>query len=125
MTTTFQPELSFDPNVPDSELAEALHTHCQTTIRQVDAMRFNGPCFDQKHDGTRLTGQIVRVFNLMRDGKWRTLDEIATATGDPHASISAQLRHLRKERFGGHTVEKRSRGERIHGLWEYQLIVNA
>ena len=140
MTTTFQPELAFDPNVPDSELAEALHTHCQTTIRQVAAlnaltekiesaglyeqaapMRFNGPCFDQKHDGTRLTGQIVRVFDLMRDGKWRTLAEIEKAIGDPQSSISAQLRHLRKPRFGGHTVEKRSRGNRSNGLWEYRV----
>ncbi len=57
----------------------------------------------------------------MRDGKWRTLDEIATFTGDPHASVSAQLRHLRKARFGGHKVEKRARGDRHCGLFEYRL----
>ncbi|KKL56177.1 hypothetical protein LCGC14_2247980, partial [marine sediment metagenome] len=36
-----------------------------------------------------------------------TLCEIEDLTGDPPASISAQLRHLRKERFGAHTVERR------------------
>lgn len=85
-------------------------------------IRFNGSDYVPKIDDVRLTGQILRVFNLMRDAKWRTLDEIAQATGDPHASISAQLRHLRKDRFGAHKVSKRSRGERASGLYEYQLI---
>jgi DNA-binding transcriptional regulator GbsR (MarR family) len=61
---------------------------------------------------------------LMRDGRWRTLDEIARSTGDPHASISAQLRHLRKARFGEHTVDKRARGDRRQGLFEYRVQVN-
>jgi len=88
-------------------------------------MRFDGPAYSQKYDQARLSGQILRVFNLMRDGRWRTLDEIAGATGDPHASISAQLRHLRKERFGAHTVNRRARGERDRGLFEYSLTVNS
>jgi len=84
---------------------------------------FNGPDYDPRHDNVRLTGQILRVYTLMRDGQWRTLDEIAGSTGDPHASVSAQLRHLRKPRFGGHVVEKRPRGDRERGLWEYRLVV--
>jgi hypothetical protein len=60
---------------------------------------------------------------LMSDGYWRTLDEIAHATGDPHASISAQLRHLRKPRFGAYVVEKRHRGAPARGLYEYRLLV--
>ncbi len=63
------------------------------------------------------------MFDTMRDGRWRTLQEIADVTGDPQASISAQLRHLRKPRFGGYTVEKRRRGLPEHGLYEYQLVV--
>lgn len=82
---------------------------------------FNGPVYEPKFDKARLTGQIKRVYGLMIDGAWRTLDEIARATGDPHASISAQLRHLRKVKFGSFTVDKRPRGDRSHGLWEYQL----
>lgn len=84
--------------------------------------RFNGSDYQADADNARLTGQIARVYELMRDGCWRTLDEIAGETGDPQASISAQLRHLRKPRFGAHTVEKRPRGERMHGLFEYRLI---
>lgn len=86
-------------------------------------MRFNGPAYEPEKDQERLTGQIFRVFSLMRDGKWRTLAEIASRTGDPQASISAQLRHLRKPRFGGHSVDKRARGDRANGLWEYRLEV--
>jgi len=86
-------------------------------------VRFKGPVYEPKHDLRRLTGQILRVWETMRTGQWRTLREIADLTGDPEASCSAQLRHLRKPRFGGHRVEKRSRGDRKAGLWEYRLIV--
>ena len=85
-------------------------------------LRFDGAEYVPSLDNKRLTGQILRVFELMRDGRWRTLQEIADATGDPHASISAQLRHLRKIRFGAHVVNRRARGERERGLFEYQLI---
>ena len=74
--------------------------------------RFNGSDYESKFDDIRLTGQIQRVFDLMKDAQWRTLDEIAATTMDPPASISAQLRHLRKPRFGGHMVLKKNRGER-------------
>jgi hypothetical protein len=86
--------------------------------------KFNGPEYDPKYDQARLTGQILRIFNVMRDGRWRTLGEIEALTGDPQASISAQLRHLRKKRFGAHIVLRLPRGDREHGLFEYQLLVN-
>jgi hypothetical protein len=101
-------------------VASHYNTHAITSSQK--PFNFDGPEYDPSKDQKRLTGQILRVFNLMRDGKWRTLDEIASATGDPHASISAQLRHLRKSRFGAHTVNRQSRGERDHGLFEYQLV---
>ena len=89
-----------------------------------EPMRFNGPDYDPKYDQKRLTGQIKRVYDLMIDGRWRTLGEIAQETHDPEASISAQLRHLRKPRFGSHLVDKRRRGDEKRGLYEYKLIVN-
>lgn len=87
----------------------------------LELAHFNGPAYEPEHDQARLTGQIQRVFDLMHDGRWRTLDEIASTTGDPPASVSAQLRHLRKRRFGAHVVERQARGDRSHGLWEYRL----
>ena len=72
-------------------------------------------------DDHRLAGQILRIVSCMADGRWRSLADIEAITGDPAASISAQLRHLRKRRFGGHTVNKEYLGE---GLWVYQLRLN-
>jgi len=82
---------------------------------------FNGPAYQPELDFQRLQGQIRRVWDAMKDTRWRTLSEIASVTGDPEASISAQLRHLRKERFGSHTVNRRARG-RSTGLHEYQVV---
>lgn len=59
---------------------------------------------------------------------WLTLEELAKLTHYPPASISAQLRHLRKQEFGGYEVEKRQRvsgrvlqGEDFGTVWEYRL----
>ena len=62
---------------------------------------------------------------------WLTLDELAKLTHYPPASISAQLRHLRKRENGGYVVEKRPRtvgkvlrGEDFGTVWEYQIRRN-
>lgn len=82
--------------------------------------RFNGADYQPPRDHARLRGQILDIFLLMKDGRWRTLNEISGATGHPAASVSAQLRHLRKDRFGGHTINR----EYIdNGLYRYQLLL--
>lgn len=81
---------------------------------------FNGADYNRIEDRQRLVGQIKRVYDLMKDGQWRTLAQIEELTGDPQASISAQLRNLRKARFGGHTVERMNCGG---GLFSYRLVV--
>lgn len=86
------------------------------------ACHFNGSNYEPKLDDARLRGQIKRIYEVMKDGKWRTLGEIEALTGDPPASISAQLRHLRKARFGGFEVNKQQRGLREGGLFEYQVL---
>ncbi len=83
--------------------------------------KFNGSDYVPEFDDERLKGQIKKIYELMIDGEWRTLSEIEQLTNFGQASISAQLRHLRKERFGNHTVNKRNRGVREKGLFEYQL----
>ena len=88
------------------------------TLTFLEPIRFNGSDYIPERDDVRLTGQLLRVFDAMQDGKPRTLRMIADETGDPEASISAQLRHLRKPRFGGHTVDKEYLGD---GLYQYRL----
>ena len=46
------------------------------TLRETFLAEFNGPDYNPKHDKLRLRGQIRRVYNLMKDSKWRTLKEI-------------------------------------------------
>ena len=77
-----------------------------------------------KEDNERLISQLVRVFNVMHDGKWRTLKELSELLHAPEASLSAALRSLRKAKFGSHTVNRRPRGDRKNGLYEYQLVPN-
>jgi hypothetical protein len=79
---------------------------------------FAGADYVPRRDDKRLLGQFEKVRSLMLDGGWRTLAQIAEATGEPPASVSAQLRHLRKERFGSYRVEKCYCGE---GLYRYRL----
>lgn len=81
---------------------------------------FNGPHESDDPKQARLTAQFQRIFALMRDGAWRTFGDIAAVTNDPAPSISAQLRHMRKRRFGAHTVQRRYLGK---GLYEYRLLV--
>lgn len=81
---------------------------------------FEGSDYDPGKDKARLTGQILRVYDCMIDGEWRTLAEVEGVTSDPQASISAQLRHLRKDKWGGYILNKRRRGD--GGTWEYQLL---
>ena len=88
------------------------------------AFDFDGPSYSATLDRARLTGQLLRIVDVMKDGEWRTLEEIRELTGDPEASISAQLRHLRKPRFGSHAVLKRRRGDPGDGLYEYSLRLN-
>jgi hypothetical protein len=83
------------------------------------------------HDHDDLT-QLGTIRDLMLEaaarGAWLTLTEIAAPTEFGEASISAQLRHLRKARHGRYRVEKRRRrlGESEAGratwLWEYQVL---
>jgi hypothetical protein len=82
---------------------------------------FGGDTFSEKQDGDRLRAQSGRVWRLMIDGEWRALGDIAQATGDPPASISARLRDCRKARFGAHKVERR---RLPRGLFLYRLVVN-
>jgi len=82
-------------------------------------MHFNGPAYDQERDGERLSKQHEAVKSLMSDGEWRTLRDISEELNYPEASVSAQLRHLRKKRFGSHTVERRYVGG---GLYEYKVL---
>jgi hypothetical protein len=87
-------------------------------------------------DETQLATIRELMMRAAARGVWLTLGEIAGSTEFAEASISAQLRHLRKPHNGGHCVEKRRRaaarsagarqkaGEarRRPVIWEYRVL---
>ena len=85
-------------------------------------LRFDGSDYDHKRDGIRLTGQLERVFNVMKSGEWITLRQLSDRARCPEASASAQLRNLRKDRFGGFEVEKKYDHM---GVFSYRLKLEA
>jgi hypothetical protein len=87
----------------------------------VNTPQFSGSDYQPAFDFKRLRKQHENIRDLMLDGHWRTLREIAWILNYPESSISAQLRHLRRPKFGSFTVLKRSRGDRQRGLFEYQV----
>lgn len=86
-----------------------------------EELRFDGETYDPDRDRERLSRQLYAVLDVMKDGKWRTLPDLASATQSPEASVSARLRDLRKPRFGSHIVERQYLRK---GLFQYRLILN-
>lgn len=82
---------------------------------------FDGATYDHDKDYARLSGQLAEVYNLMRDGRYRTLAEIRNVVHGSEAGISARLRDLRKQKWGAHRVNRRRR-EGTDGLHEYQVV---
>jgi biotin operon repressor len=82
---------------------------------------FDGPTTetDGEAQTSRLGRQLVRVYDVLKDGQWHTLAEIADATGAPEASIAARIRDLRKPRFGGFGIQTQHVGD---GLHRYRLV---
>ena len=79
---------------------------------------FGGITYAPALDHARLNGQLLRVFDLMKDGQWRTLAEIAAAVGSSEAAVSARLRDLRKSKYGAREVFR----QRVNaGLWKYRI----
>ena len=72
--------------------------------------------FDANNMG-RLNRLLDRVYRLMRDGKPRTLRQIADACNGGEASCSARLREIRSN---GCAIEK-FEDEGIKGLWWYYM----
>ena len=80
-----------------------------------------GPAYDERLDGSRLATQFASIRDYALTHGWRTLAEISADLGYPESSVSAQLRHARKERFGTYRLQKRRR-TLSGGTWEYRLL---
>jgi len=74
-----------------------------------------------EQDYIRLSNQLGRVYDLMKDGAWYTIDEVNKYAGGTPSCTSAHMRSLRKAKYGNHTVERKYLGD---GLYKYRLIPN-
>ena len=92
--------------------------------KQISPKEFHGDGYEEKFDRIRLRGQMARVYNLMSDGIFRTHTEIKNLIGGSENGIAAALRALRQKVWGSHIVNKRRRGTKSRGLWEYSLTIN-
>lgn len=80
---------------------------------------FSGDDYVSSRDRPRLSTQLEAIRAYMQGKGPLTLETISRATGAPHASVSAQIRNLRKAQFGSHTIVRRHLGA---GLYSYELV---
>lgn len=57
-------------------------------------------------NGENFGKQLRDVARVMRNHRWHTLVEISRATGWDTQSVSARVRDLRKEQFGGYEIAR-------------------
>jgi hypothetical protein len=83
-------------------------------------MAFDGRTYEAAFDHSRLTGQLLRVYHRMKDGKWYSLADIAEYAGGSEAACSARLRDFRKPKYGSHAIDRRRVG--TSGLFHYRMV---
>jgi len=62
------------------------------------------------------------LLALFRDGEWHTIDEVARYLGYNDTGAAARIRDLRKARYGGHKIDRKSSGRA--GVYLYRLVVS-
>jgi hypothetical protein len=75
----------------------------------------------------RLSAKINLLRIALADEKWHTLDDLAKTTDSPEASVSANIRNLRKVEFGSHRIDRRpivhsNKGAFGGTQWEYRMV---
>lgn len=80
---------------------------------------FLGKTYNPERDGKRLNKQLQAVYDVLKDGKRRTLRQIADEANCPEASGSARIRDLRRLGF---PMMKENLGS---GTWSYWLSLPA
>ena len=79
---------------------------------------FDGDDYVADRDNARLTNQIDKVRMYMENAGYLTVKQIAADLKQPEPSVSAQIRNLRKDRFGARTVNREYRG---NGCYAFKL----
>ncbi len=71
------------------------------------------------------------VWEVMGDGGWYTIEEVALLTGYSENSVASQIRDFRKPLYGDYIVEKRRRvnlktklHQNAEREYEYRVVVS-
>jgi len=88
--------------------------------RLSEAYAFDGRTYEPEFDYSRLTGQLLRVYSRIKDGRWYSLADLAEYAGGSEAACSARLRDLRKSKYGSRIIDRRRVG--TTGLFQYRLV---
>ena len=100
-----------------------------TNYKGANMPHFDGAHYDPKLDHARLTKQMVAVAEVMSDGVWRTIQELAplvfakTGIHYAHTGLDSCLRNFRKPRYGGHIKITRRRDRAERGIFEHKLTL--
>jgi transcriptional antiterminator len=84
-----------------------------------DSAEFDGDDYDSDRDKERLTKQRDKIRMYMEGRNYLTVKEVAEVLNYPENSVSAQMRNLRKEKFGGRIVHREYFG---NGLYKFKLM---
>lgn len=73
---------------------------------------------NEKQQEWRHTGkQQLDVYNVMKDQQWHSLEDVYRKVGGRQTSVSACIRNLRKQNYGGFIIERaREDGEYLYRL---------
>lgn len=98
---------------------------------------FSGEAYDEDRDCSALTGQLRIVFDIMSDQKWRSVRRIQqlmvrdygqSELACPENSIQAQIRNLRKPKFGNYECPRKTmpgkRGGRGYSVYRLGNVLN-
>ena len=110
--------------------------HEASDIRLPDHLRAAAATKHGEYDARRLRSQREVIRDVMLAAAncdtWLTLSELRALTRYGEASISAQLRHLRKMENGGYDVSKQRREDAVGAgasadgrgecVWEYRIL---
>ena len=119
----------FDPTCPCCraygekcrEYEEEIET-LRARLRSPETPEFKGIGSENGEDRERLTGQFEGVWEIMRDGEYHTIKEVAEKTGEPAQSVGRQIRYIRSKPRGSHVLEREYRG---HGIYAFRVDFEA
>lgn len=85
-------------------------------LEQIELRREDDP--GQDHGAREPHPQLDAVWQVVRDGLWYSIEDIALLAGCAPTSASARLRDLRKPKYGGWDVERAYAGGK---QWRYRV----